>query len=403
MVQWSVEEVAAWLAGRVGPAVVSAAREAGVSGRMLVRMTGAAWAELGVTSALEQVRLVAEVEEATLGPRGGAGADEGEVRKPGPQYPTDPEWSPSFWGLLTDKWLAYWYVRTPDGGAEHTRGWVVSMVNACKNPALVKQHVLRFLGMYNVIDLLTFTIDTTFLITMESKGSGPENWPTALALLTCASAALLSGLGCGGSCILYNTCSAVSVENFSVLVKTPAFIHFHKMVNDASMYGAMLTFTIVPTLLTYRLVVDLAPREWVLFPGMDPVEVHWAWYVPLLIIPIWVAIPKLGAMNQGVFYTTHYAMYGGLMADTPIAPLTEDPTWLFRSTPTEIAAWLNAETMRVGSNADPRECEAQASTAYAVATLERLDRETSRGREPGGMRAPLLPNKSLRASPFLMT
>jgi len=60
------------------------------------------------------------------------------------------------------------------------------------------------------------------------------------------------------------------------------------------------------------------------------------------------ALPKIAAMVTGVTCTTRDAMYRGLMADTPIAPLATDPAWGLRSTLTEIASWLNAETFAGG-------------------------------------------------------
>ena len=378
--EWTAEEVGAWLEGRVGDAVAAAAATAGVSGRMLGKMSAAAWAELGVLSALDQVRLMADIEAAVEDgappPGRGQGGSwvAGGGRVPGKQYPTDPERFPS-WGELA-KHNAYWALRTPDGGAEHTRGWVVSMANAYRNPSHLKQHVLRFLGMYNVIDLLTFTVNISFMITMEAKGKGPDNWSSLLALFVLGVASSMSGFACVGSCMFYNTCSSVADVNFTAFCKTPAVIHMLKFVNDASIWSGFMTFFFGPLILMYRCLVDLAPGEWVLYPGAEPTLVHWAYLVPVLAVTILYSILFLQPQVLcGVLMGTHLAMYGGLMADRPIAPLAEDPAWAHRSTPEEVEAWIRAESERVGSAENPRECEAQAATAYAVDTVARIDAE----------------------------
>ena len=46
--------------------------------------------------------------------------------------------------------------RSPDGGAEHNIGWILAIANSNRQPGELKSHCLRFLGMYNVVDLLTF-------------------------------------------------------------------------------------------------------------------------------------------------------------------------------------------------------------------------------------------------------
>ena len=71
----------------------------------------------------------------------------------------------------------------------------------------VKGHVLRFLGMYNVMDLLTFTIAMDILASSEIPADG--EWVDALTLVFAAMVAILSGVGMWLSTITYNAASAV--------------------------------------------------------------------------------------------------------------------------------------------------------------------------------------------------
>ena len=58
--QWTAAEVLTWLAARgVDEGVIAAAETAQLDGAMMVEMTAAAWTELGVKAALDQMRLVA--------------------------------------------------------------------------------------------------------------------------------------------------------------------------------------------------------------------------------------------------------------------------------------------------------------------------------------------------------
>lgn len=71
----------------------------------------------------------------------------------------------------------------------------------------VKAHVLRFLGMYNVVDLLVFTIGMQFLLE-QKKEEFKENWYDLFVCFFCCLSAALSGVGMFTSTILYITASA---------------------------------------------------------------------------------------------------------------------------------------------------------------------------------------------------
>jgi len=390
--QWTAEEVLAWLeANGVGEGVIAAAKTANLDGAMLAEMTGAAWAELGVNSALDQVRLVARAK----GAREGSGTKASGVRSGLERLPIQHQSEePTFlqWTDLDSSMRAYWNGRVPEGGSEHKVNWSIAIANANLDPAEVKQHVLRFLGMYNVIDLLVFTVDTSFLITMESTRAGPNSWSGMLLVLIFGTAAILSGISTLGSCVFYNTCSAVSEVNFSAFCKTPQTSNMLKFINDASIFAGFTTCLFCPLLLIYRCVVELYDDEWIMYPGAEPIEGHWYYGLPCLLLPLYCGWYYFQPFVSGIFNGTQFVMYGGLMADEPIPPVKEDPTWVYRSTPGEIAAWLDEESRRVGASEDPRECEAQGATRYAEDSIARIRESQEMSSEEGvsGEAAPLL-------------
>ena len=146
--------------------------------------------------------------------------------------------------------------RTPDQGVEHTPSWALCIANANSNPAEVKQHYLRFMGVYNVIDLLVLTINMAYLITADLGAIGPNSWCAVVLLTMQGSAAMLSGFGMVSSTILYNTASAVSDANFVVFAKLPSTLRYMRLINDLSIFsGNMTSFMSVPFFL-YRIVVD---------------------------------------------------------------------------------------------------------------------------------------------------
>ena len=61
---------------------------------------------------------------------------------------------------------------TPEGGAEHELHWALAIACANAKGENVKGHALRFLGMYNVMDLLTFTIAMDILGSAEPPSDG---------------------------------------------------------------------------------------------------------------------------------------------------------------------------------------------------------------------------------------
>ena len=95
--------------------------------------------------------------------------------------------------------------------------------------------------MYNMVDLLTFTIGMQFLLEekkeMHSESGFIENYfdliVAAIAVLSC----VLSGTGMTASTIIYNSASSVHEANIQAFVKSPGVNQALMYVNDASIWG----------------------------------------------------------------------------------------------------------------------------------------------------------------------
>jgi hypothetical protein len=364
LAEWSVEQVARWLYQRGHHQLAAASTKAQVDGATLIEMDAAAWHELGVESALERAKMLAAVKKASA-----------EVVRPAALAPgvAHQDWAGGKTGKKTAASVKKHFTsgcapRNPEGGAEHTRGWSLSICNANRNPGEVKQHFLRFLGMYNVIDLLVFTIDATYLMTMELSGKGPDSWAGVVILTLVGLGAVGSGVGMVGSTILYNTASAVSDANFVVFAKTPSVINHLKFVNDFSIFSG--NFTCFATFfLLYRVCVDHVQSSWYMYPGAEVTAGHWYYALPALVLPPLWMIKGFPQFAGGIFVGTHYVMYGGLMSGDPIQPLADDPTWAHRSSPEEISAHLARTAFRVGAPKKPKACETAAADWYAEQTV----------------------------------
>ena len=160
---WPAARVARWLESIVRPKLAQAMLEHDIDGAMLIKMDGEAWKEIGVTSPLERARLLSAVEKKTAAdvlpfsnatPARPIARQYAHGGKEGPRAEAGVR--QHFIGGRTFSGLN---PRTPEVGREHHLDWALAIANANKNPAEVKQHYLRFLGMYNIIDLLVFTIN----------------------------------------------------------------------------------------------------------------------------------------------------------------------------------------------------------------------------------------------------
>ncbi|GMI29348.1 hypothetical protein TeGR_g241 [Tetraparma gracilis] len=175
---WTPSQVKEWLLVEhpQSAQVASELLKQSVDGTTLLELTHEAWGELGAVSRVEQSRLIGLVKRqaqhplpkatpTAVAPAADASAERGEF--PAAAQPFAAPWK-LFWHL--DK-------ATPETGAEHTKQWLQAIANANVDPADVKGHMLRFLGMYNVADLLTFTIGAQFILEYASQFQREETPP----------------------------------------------------------------------------------------------------------------------------------------------------------------------------------------------------------------------------------
>ena len=398
LLSWSVQQVCAWLLSLGWQELAATVQKADIDGATLIELDAAGWAELGVRSAVERAKLNAAVKaiaetskslgryaEESPSPRQQPGSQPGGHQRV-PRRPTASE------KKLVDHFLkpgscpgCFWAstARTPEGGAEHTRDWITSIVNAHVSGGEAKEHFLRFLGMYNVIDLLVFTIDMTYVMSLEISGSGAQSMVQVIILVLVGVSAAKTGIGMVLSTILYNTCSACSVENFLVFAKMPTSTRALKLVNDLSIYGSLwLVFTL--PLVLYRIAIEnhagWAHAENVLTDhanatltsSLFPVAPQWQYAVAVVVVPVVWFLTVFGGFAENVPAFTHLAMYGGLFSASPFGPQASDPGWVHRSSPEEVMDAVAAHAMDVGS--DPKTCQHDCAEMYG-----RLARESMAG------------------------
>lgn len=218
---------------------------------------------------------------------------------------------------------------TFEGGAEHKAHWIPSIVNANVEGANVKAHVLRFLGMYNVVDLLTFTIGMQFLLE-EKKEEWSSNVFDLVIVFFAALCIVLSGVGMFASTILYNTASSVSESNFHAFCKVPATNRALMGVNDHSIWGFnSLCFCASATIMKYA------------FSDNDfSTNFDIARAVVLAPLPLYMIRLQFGKALSGIVLTTHYALYTGFMGDAEVVPEGETPGWAVRWSQNDIFEFL---------------------------------------------------------------
>ena len=367
--EWSVQDVSRWLTRYGEAALGKAAQEARVDGAMLLELDSAAWAELGVTSALKRARLTSEVKKAAA-----AASKSGDDKSSASVLISKQDSKGGRTGKRHEAAMRNHFVpacgkqRTPDGGAEHTNGWALCVANANSNPAEVKQHLLRFMGMYNVIDLLVLTINMTYLTTADLNNRGPDTWCGVVIVTLMAASGVMSSLGMTNSTIFYNTASAVSDANFIAFAKMPQTIRSMRLVNDLSIWSANVTGMSI-LFLAYRVSVELVGETWTSYPGGPEYASRWYYACSGWILPLIVFLYNMPTALKGVLSLTHSAMYGGLFSSMPIAPLQEDPTWAHRSSSEQIAEFVCAQAIANGQPVKPAECENGCATMYAESTV----------------------------------
>ena len=376
LAEWTVDEVAAWLMVNGQKTISEKARSAQIDGSVLIELDAEGWKELGVTSAIERAKLLAAVKKAALAEASG---------EPLSNVVTQQGAEPTKRSKAAEKRLVNHFVpncgkqRTPDMGAEHTPGWALCIANANRNPADVKQHYLRFMGVYNVIDLLVLTINMAYLITADLSGIGPNSW-CSVVLLTCqGTSSILAGVGMIASTILYNTASGVSDANFVVFGKLPSTLRYMRLINDVSIFAGQ--FTVISTFFfLYRICVDHMNPIWVMYPGGPEIEGRWYYALPALIVPLIAMLYNMFMVwMPNLIQCTHQAMYGGLFSSDPIQPLADDPTWAHRCSSEQLAEHVNASAIATARATKPAACEAEAAQMYAEQTVAAMGGTTDEG------------------------
>lgn len=381
--EWSQEQVGDWLESIGRPELAQSILTNGVDGRVLLKLDGEAWTELGVSSALERAKILAAVERASR--RSAAAAPLPATSSVAVQDALGGKQGPK---AETRVRKHFWPRRTFQGGREHSPDWFLAIANANSDPSVVKEHTLRFLGTYSIIDLLVFTINTSYLIGLFLGRTPVTSVPGWLILLLHCSAATQSMYGMIVSTVVYSVASAVSGANFIVFAKLPAMTKAMLYVNDCSISSAFLTaVSILP--LVYSICIDFTclpspvdrssgaascvPAQWVLYPGGEPIDARWYYTVGLFVITtLQLFAGWYTAVYVHIANTTHLAMFGGLFGSDPIPPLAEDPTWAHRSSPEglvkHVAAEAIANAKAKGSTAVGVEC-AQMYAERTVASL----------------------------------
>eukprot|EP00927_Polykrikos_kofoidii_P031266 TRINITY_DN26915_c0_g1_i1.p1 TRINITY_DN26915_c0_g1~~TRINITY_DN26915_c0_g1_i1.p1 ORF type:complete len:477 (+),score=69.13 TRINITY_DN26915_c0_g1_i1:22-1452(+) len=402
LADWSASRVATWLSSSGRSDLSDVVLQHQVDGLTLLEMDGEAWKELGVSTSLERAKLMGHVKRASINPSYDVGKPPQSVPQSGcesakvsaavnPPLIDPPLIDPIFdscepsplvaqqdgWGgkngtktefNVVKHFVSGFKRRTPEGGAEHRLDWMLSFCNANRNPTDVKKHCLRFMNMYNLIDLLVLTIDLAYLSTAELEVNGPETFCSLLILLVVGISALMSGFGMLCSTVMYNTASAVGSANFIVFAKLPSTLRCLKFINDTSFWSGWCTVMCVIPIL-WRLVFEIPGKTWTWYWAGSVVEGRWWYAFPALCVPALVCLYLALKQALFAFQSTNLAMFGGLFSSEPIAPLADDIQWAHRASPEQIASFVAATALHNGKSRDSRQVGIDCAQTYAMQTI----------------------------------
>ena len=234
----------------------------------------------------------------------------------------------------TKTFFHFWPLRTWTFGAEHMGIWWKVIVCAKSDPGDCKAHFIRFLGTYNILNLLVFTVG---MAVVAGEGPPRSDAPVDLFVLTLGTLMVgLAGTGSVASTIFYATVSPVSHANFIAFAKRPIIFGFSKFVNDCSI-GSVIMVAVTCFAQAYRLCVtsssdaDEALSRWpvlaaVIFSGL--LILRLLWFVGII---------------------TNTTLYSGLFADTAVTP-DGDVQWAHHATPREIEDFISQTAMDETSN-----------------------------------------------------
>jgi hypothetical protein len=358
MLHWTVAQTTNWLL-QVQPsstALHAAFFASNVDGSTLLSLTHDGFAELGVSSKIEQARLVGLVKKQLKIKLATA--------VPAPTLYTAPIQTPSISDKDLIKHLA---TATPETGAEHTSFWFQGIADANADPAETKGHVLRFLGMYNVATLLTFTIGCQFIIEFagiarigDRTDGGPGfSWFDIPIFVTVTVSSIMSAFGMLSSTILYNTASSVSIANFPAFIKAPYTNKTLLMVNDCSIFGFVPLAVTAFFSLCKMVIEDNAFEYW-----PDRIIA----ILPVLFLCTFLFF--LAKQGDTVALTTHYALYGGLMSSEEVLPPGETPGWAIRWAPERIGEFLGDTVFATSNFKANKDWQNDMMTKYASITAE---------------------------------
>ena len=219
VLEWSPSRVSTWLKEECDDELAQAALDASLDGTTLAHLDADAWAELGVRSRVEQARVLGKVKavfvsamrsrlkatgddsnggdgggndgvfrsrshnptkwDSSTGRGGDVGNDGDEQRVPSVVMREGPTLSSRFGYLAWVAMFVPWLMTRKNwiGGAEHRSYWhqAVTAANVTNGSAL-KDHYLRFLGMYNVIDLLSLSISVDAVFSTAQPVSVVGRW-----------------------------------------------------------------------------------------------------------------------------------------------------------------------------------------------------------------------------------
>ena len=215
---WDAQRVGAWLEAHGGgdaATVASNAMALNVDGATLGHLDAEGWRELGVASAVQRARLLALVE-----------AEAHAIAAP-PNAADGPPPSPGAYKTMCSRGDAVTFKH--GGAAEHMKAWHAGVAHANAEGYKTKQHFLGFLGMYNVLSLLTFTI--AFNVLLERDKEPITSWIDAVIFLLILLSALLSFCGINATAIVFNITSACSDANSTALQKMPHMTTYQKHAN----------------------------------------------------------------------------------------------------------------------------------------------------------------------------
>jgi hypothetical protein len=197
----------------------------------------------------------------------------------------------------------FWPLRTWTVGAEHTSLWWEAIICAKSDPADCKAHFVRFLGTYNILNLLVFTVGMAVVAAEGPPGAAADLVVLTLGVLMTG----LAGVGSVASTVFYATVSPVSDANFIAFAKRPVVFGYCRFVNDCSIASVVLV-AVTCFAYAYRTAVSSAATA---------EEARGRWPVLAAVV---FSIGLLARMLWFVGLVTNTTLYSGLFSDGCVTP-----------------------------------------------------------------------------------